>query len=211
MRISHYIIVFLIGLTGIVGGKPRWANAQLIGPKQVQVYVQNDSLKADVDIDSVFTQEHIDAIESGMTASITVQLRLLGARNTRIVEKEINKQLEHDIWEGKYRLVTLKQSPDTLITENFDEVSQYSTDIQNINLALLPLPEEMLILQARVHIDPITPEQQERTRRWLKILRKGSLLEFFFSFRKPNPPTPWVNLIQFRPSALPYLIQEPTP
>lgn len=210
MRRSLYIIIFLFSLNAIVGGLPHRASAQEIGPNQVQVYVQNDSLKADVDIDSVFTQEHIDAIESGMTASITVQLRLLRSRNTRIVETEINKQLEHDIWEGKYRLVTFTTPPDTLITESFEEVSRFCTDIQNVSLAPMPLPDEMLILQARVHIDPITPEQQERTRRWLKILRKGSLLEFFFSFRKPNPPTPWVNLMQFRPSALPYLIQEPT-
>lgn len=209
MRLSHYIIIFSISLITIVSGLTHRAYAQTIGPNQVQVYVQNDSLKADVDIDSVFTQEHIDAIESGMTASITVQLRLLRSRNTRIVETEINKQLEHDIWEGKYRLVTFTDPPDTLITESFEEVSRFCTDIQNVTLTPMPLPDEMLILQARVHIDPITPEQQERTRRWLKILRKGSLLEFFFSFRKPNPPTPWVNLMQFRPSALPYLIQEP--
>ena len=185
--------------------------AQQLAPSQVEVYVQTDTLKLDVRIDSTFTQNHIDAIESGMTASITIQLRLLGTRNTRLAEVEMNKQLEHDIWEGQYRLINLTATPDTLVSDDFESIRQICTDIRGIALTNRPLPNDLLTLQARVHIDPITPEQQERTRRWLKILRKGSLLEFFFSFRKPNPPTPWVNLLQFKPSALPHLVGETAP
>lgn len=184
------------------------AQAQQISTRQLEVYVQSDTLKLDVRIDSAFTQDHINAVESGMTASITVQLRLMGARNNRIAQLEINKQLEHDIWEGEYRLINHTLPPDTLISTRFEDIRLACTDIQGIALTGRKLPDQLLTLQARIHINPITPEQQARTRRWLKILRKGSLLEFFFSFRKPNPPTPWVTLYQFRPSALPHLLEE---
>ncbi|MBT3605916.1 MAG: DUF4390 domain-containing protein [Candidatus Latescibacteria bacterium] len=184
--------------------------AQQISTSQLEVYVQSDTLKLDVRIDSAFTQDHIHAVESGMTASIALQLRLLGARKNRIVQFEINKQLEHDIWEGQYRLISQTPPPDTLTSTSFEEIRQAATRIQGIALTGRKLPNEVLTLQARIHINPITPEQQARTRRWLKILRKGSLLEFFFSFRKSNPPTPWITLYQFRPSALPHLLQEPS-
>lgn len=206
LRLSFILLLTVFYL--IPAGWSGSAMAQQLALGQVQVYVQSDTLMLDVQMDSVFTQKHIDAIESGMTASITLQLRLMGARNNRLAEYEINKQLEHDIWEGYYRLFDLSASPDTLIADDFEIIRKACTDLQGIALARTPLPNELLTLQTRIHIDPITPEQQERTRRWLKILRKGSLLEFFFSFRRPNPPTPWYNLIQFRPSALPHLLQE---
>ncbi len=209
MRLNHHIhlLIMLFGI--LTAGLTSTSQAQQITPSQLEVYVQSDTLKLDVSIDSVFTQTHIDAIESGMTASITLQLRLLGSRNNRIAQIEINKQLDHDIWEGQYRLIRLTTPPDTLTSNSFEEIRHICTHMQGMSLTRLPLPNEVLTLQARVHIDPITPEQQERTRRWLKILRKGSLLEFFFSFGKPNPPTPWVNLLQFNPSALPHLLREP--
>lgn len=194
----------------LTAGLTSTSQAQQITPSQLEVYVQSDTLKLDVSIDSVFTQNHIDAIESGMTASITLQLRLLGAHNNRIAQIEINKQLDHDIWEGQYRLIRLTP-PDTIMSASFEDIRHICTHIQGVALTHLPLPNDVLTLQARVHIDSITPEQQERTRRWLKILRKGSLLEFFFSFGKPNPPTQWVNLLQFHPSALPHLLREDAP
>lgn len=205
---AFHALKHLLTVIGFIFIAGTWVNAQQIAPSQVEVYVQSDTLKLDVGIDSIFTQNHIDAIESGMTASITIQLRLLGTRNTRLAEKNIHKQLEHDIWEGQYRLIRLHAPSDTLVSDSFENIRKLCTHVQGISLTGRPLPNDLLTLQARVHVDPITPEQQERTRRWLKILRKGSLLEFFFSFRKPNPPTPWVNLLQFRPSALPHLLQE---
>jgi hypothetical protein len=209
MRIFHYISGLTFSIVGLWAALITPSAAQGLAPGQLEVYVQSDTLKLDVNIDSAFTQDHIDAIESGMTASITLQLRLLGARNNRIAQQVIKKQLEHDIWEGQYRLIRPTAPPDTLVSTSFEDIRRACTIIRGVAMTLLPLPDEILTLQARVHIDPITPEQQERTRRWLKILRKGSLLEFFFSFRKSNPPTPWVNLLQFRPSALPHLLQEP--
>jgi hypothetical protein len=208
MHIYHYINLLIITFVSLMAGLVTLAGAKQIAPSQLEIYVQSDTLKVDVGIDSAFTQNHIDAIESGMTASITLQFRLLGARNNRLVQKEINKQLEHDIWEGQYRLIKVTVPPDTLVSSNFGDIRHACTQLQGLALTHLPLPDEILTLQARVHIDPITPKQQERTRRWLKILRKGSLLEFFFSFRKSNPPTPWITLRQFRPSALPHLLPE---
>lgn len=205
----HFL--FYIALLTHLAGTTAISHAQQLTPNQVQVYVQSDTVKVDVQLDSVFTQDHIDAIESGMTASITLQLRLMGSGNNRLAEYDLNKQLEHDIWEGEYRLVRLTEPPDTLTANAFDAIRTACTDLQNIALTTLPLPDQMLTLQARVHINPITPEQQERTRRWLKILRKGSLLELFFSFRRLNPPTPWINLLQFRPAALPHLLEEGSP
>ena len=208
MRLSHHINLLIMLLGFLTAGLTTSLQAQQIAPSQLEVYVISDTLKLDVSIDSVFTQNHIDAIESGMTASITLQLRLFGSRNNRIAQIEINKQLDHDIWEGQYRLISLTSPPDTLTSTRFEDIRHICTHMQGVALTHLPLPNDVLTLQARVHIDPITPEQQERTRRWLKILRKGSLLEFFFSFGKPNPPTQWVNLLQFHPSALPHLLRE---
>ena len=188
---------------------PPFAHAQEISLDRLQIYVQADTVKIDASIDSLFSQRSLNAIASGMTASITLHFRLVTARGERLSETALYRRLEHDIWEGAYRFIEFSDPPDTLVTRHFDIIKQTSAEIQGLPIAPLPLPEQVLTLQTRIHVDPITPEQQERTRSWLNILQKGSLIEFFFSLEKAPPR--WVTLVSFRPSALPHMLQETQP
>ena len=182
-------------------------SAQHISKDHLEVYVQSDTLRLDVTVDSLFSKRTLDAINTGMTASIAIQFRLLANRSQPLAERTVLKRLEHDIWEGQYRLIHQTTQPDTFITRNFEDIAQSCSQYEGFALAPLPLPDQSLTLQVRLDVDPISPEQQKRTRQWLKVLKKGSLLEFFFSLERPAP-SPWINLLQFSPNALPHLLPE---
>lgn len=184
--------------------------AQEILPEHMQIYVQDNSIKLDVRINTLFSQRTIDAIESGMTASIALHFRIVGTSGEHVSpETVLHKRLQHDIWEGTYRLIHFSENKqDTLVSTQFDSVKAACSDLQGIVLAKMPMPDRLMILQTRIVVNPITPEQQARTRQWLKILKKGSLLDFFFSLEKPTGSQRWNELLTFRPRALPHLIKE---
>ena len=208
LRMPIQVMFLVIGLLVVSW---RSANAQHVLTDRLQLYVQNDTLRIDVEIDSLFTQRAQDAIGSGMTASIAIQFRLVGVRNRPLSEVSHMARLEHDIWEGEFRLIRLHGLRDTLTFTQLSEVARSCANLQNISLHALPLPDRILTLQSRIQVDPISPEQEERTRRWLKILRKGSLLEFFFSLEARQGQSRWIDLIQFHPDALPHLLPEAQP
>ncbi len=181
--------------------------AQHISKDSLYIYVQSDTLRVDATIASLFSKRAIDAIESGMTTSIVVQFRLRTGRGDQVGQRGLTTRLEHDIWEGEYRLIRQAAQADTLITPRFEDIRRGCSRLQGLDLAGLPLPNVPLTLQMRIDVNPISPEQQERTRRWLKILEKGSYLEFFYSLDSP-PSSEWVDVIKFRPSALPHLLEK---
>ena len=181
--------------------------AQHIPQDSLYIYVQSDTLRLDATIDSLFSKRAIDAIETGMTTSIAVQFRLRTGRGDNLGLRGLLRRLEHDIWEGQYRLIRQSARPDTQITSHFEDIRRACSEIQGVTLAQLPLPDEPITLQVRIDVNPISPEQRERTRQWLKIIEKGSFLEFFFSLDRSTSPE-WIDLFRFRPSALPHLLEE---
>ena len=92
------MIACLMGLT-IALVHP--AQAQL-SRERLEVYVQSDTLRLDISIDSLFSKRAVDAIESGMTTSIAIHFRLTDS-GTPLFARSLIKRLEHDIWEGQYR------------------------------------------------------------------------------------------------------------
>lgn len=183
------------------------ALAQHIPPDSLYVYVRADTLRVDATVASLFSKRALDAIESGMTTSIAVQFRLRTGRGEQVGQRGLTMRLEHDIWEGQYRLIRPFARPDTLIASHFEAIRRACSQLRGIDLTALPLPNVPLTLQVRIAVNPISPEQQARTRRWLKILEKGSYLEFFYSLDSP-PSSEWLDAIQFRPSALPHLFEK---
>ena len=181
--------------------------AQHIPQDSLYIYVQSDTLRLDATIDSLFSKRTIDAIESGMTTSIAVQFRLRTGRGDNLGQSGLLRRLEHDIWEGQYRLIRQSARPDTQITSHFEDIRRACSELQGIALAQLPFPDEPITLQVRIDVNPISPEQRERTRQWLKIIEKGSFLEFFFTLDRSTSPE-WIDLFRFRPSALPHLLDE---
>ena len=181
--------------------------AQHIPQDSLYIYVQSDTLRLDATIDSLFSKRAIDAIETGMTTSIAVQFRLRTGRGDNLGLRGLLRRLEHDIWEGQYRLIRQSARPDTQITSHFEDIRRACSELQGVTLAQLPLPDEPITLQVRIDVNPISPEQRERTRQWLKIIEKGSFLEFFFSLDRSTSPE-WIDLFRFRPSALPHLLEE---
>ena len=95
------------------------ALAQHIPQDSLHIYVQSDTLRLDATIDSLFSKRAIDAIESGMTTSIAIQFRLRTGRGDNLGQRNLLRRLEHDIWEGQYRLIRQSARPDTLITVSF--------------------------------------------------------------------------------------------
>ena len=181
--------------------------AQHIPQDSLYIYVQSDTLRLDATIDSLFSKRAIDAIETGMTTSIAVQFRLRTGRGDNLGLRSLLRRLEHDIWEGQYRLIRQSARPDTQITSHFEDIRRACSELQGVTLAQLPLPDEPITLQVRIDVNPISPEQRERTRQWLKIIEKGSYLEFFFTLDRSTFPE-WIDLFRFRPSALPHLLNE---
>lgn len=183
------------------------ALAQHIPQDSLYIFVQSDTLRLDATINSLFSKRTIDAIESGMTTSIAVQFRLRTGRGDNLGQSSLLRRLEHDIWEGQYRLIRQSARPDTQITSHFEDIRRACSELQGVTLVQLPLPDEPITLQVRIDVNPISPEQRERTRQWLKIIEKGSFLEFFFSLDRSASPE-WVDLFRFHPSALPHLMNE---
>lgn len=181
--------------------------AQHIPQDSLYIYVQSDTLRLDATIDSLFSKRAIDAIETGMTTSIAVQFRLRTGRGDNLGLRSLFRRLEHDIWEGQYRLIRQSARPDTQITSHFEDIRRACSELQRVTLAQLPLPDEPITLQVRIDVNPISSEQRERTRQWLKIIEKGSYLEFFFTLDRSTFPE-WIDLFRFRPSALPHLLNE---
>ena len=179
--------------------------AQHIPQDSLYIYVQSDTLRLDATINSLFSKRAIDAIETGMTTSIIVQFRLRTGRGDNLGLRSLLRRLEHDIWEGQYRLILQSARPDTQITSHFEDIRRACSELQGITLTQLPLPDEPITLQVRIDVNPISPEQRERTRQWLKIIEKGSYLEFFFTLDRSTSPE-WIDLFRFRPSALPHLL-----
>lgn len=177
--------------------QPRSAPAQTITLGKRQVYIQADTLKLDVVLDSLFSQRALDAIESGMTTSITLELRLGPEDNFKPLDQILRIRLDHDIWEGQYHVVRHASMPDTLQTASFDTVRSFCSNLKDITLGPLSSTGKQFVLQARVGVNPISPEQQQRTRKWLNLLEKGSLLEFFIPLDRPSERTRWIEVGRF--------------
>lgn len=175
------------------------------------IYLQGDTLKLDATLDSLFSRRTLDAIESGMTTSIVMQFRIESGGTSRVLERTIALRLEHDIWEGLYRIVRYARTPDTLQTTDFNTAKRYCTDLSNFALGTLSDSDPPYVLLSQIEVNPISPEQQQRTRKWLNLLEEGSLLEFFISLDRPSEQTRWIEIKRFNPNSLPRFGSEKRP
>ena len=173
------------------------AAAQQIGVRTHGLYVQGDTLKLDIHLDNLFTPRILEAIESGMTTSIVLEFRLEPQPGSSLVDRVLLIRLDHDIWEGTYRVTRHATASDTLYSADFETAKRLCSNLTGVPLAASLPQEKMFVLYARVKVDPISPEQQERTRKWLNLLSKGSLLELFISLDRPYAGTRWTEIQRF--------------
>ena len=169
------------------------------------VYLHGDSLLVDVVIDSLLSPRAQDAIASGMSTSIIHQFRFAAAGAQTIVRSVVT-QLDHDIWEDRYTIVRSDHGPDTLTTNTFEDAKKAITALSRIPIDLLDQSEKSYRLDFRTRVDLISFEQERRTRRWLNLLERGSILELFFSLDPREQDVSWSEIARFRRSDLP---QEP--
>ena len=102
---------------------------------------------------------------------------------------------------GRYRVVRDTGRLDTLQTAHFDTVKTYCSVLRGLSIG--PLPEGRdFRLRLRVGVTPISVEQERRSRRWLNVLQRGSLLELFISLDRPTKRSPWIDVSQFSPEDL---------
>ena len=177
---------------------PTAASAQYATVAERRVYVQKDTLRLDIGFNSMFTQRVLDAIASGMTTSIALEFQLVTARGGRIGAETLHIRLDHDIWEGEYRIHRFGSVPETLLTTDFQEAYSLCARLEGIPLGAVPPTPDELVLRVRANVDPISPEQKQRTRRWLDLLEKGSFLELFISLNRPSERTAWLEVARFR-------------
>jgi hypothetical protein len=168
--------------------------------EDVRVYVEGDSLLLDARMDSLFSPRVLDALESGMTTSLAVTVRLDRARSP--AARALLVRIDHDIWEGRYRVVRETTPPDTLETDSFAEMARRAGTIDRLFVGLA-IREMEHVLRLRASVDPISREQRERTRRWLNLLSRGSLLELFINLEPSPDEEAWIDLARFRPEDLP--------
>ncbi len=165
------------------------------------VYVHADTLKLHIELDSLFSRRALDAIASGLITSVVMEFRLDSDRRSKALETAVGMRLDHDIWEGRYRVVRDTGRLDTLQTAHFDTVKTYCSVLRGLSIG--PLPEGRdFRLRLRVGVTPISVEQERRSRRWLNVLQRGSLLELFISLDRPTKRSPWIDVSQFSPEDL---------
>lgn len=165
------------------------------------VYVHADTLKLNIELDSLFSRRALDAIASGLITSVVMEFRLDSDRHSKALETAVGMRLDHDIWEGRYRVVRDTGRLDTLQTAHFDTVKTFCSVLQGLSIG--PLPDgRNFRLRLRVGVTPISVEQEQRSRRWLNVLQRGSLLELFISLDRPTKRTPWIDVSQFSPEDL---------
>lgn len=165
------------------------------------IYLRSDSLFVDVIVDSLFGRHAQDAIDSGMSTSITHQLRLSADGQPDVVRSVII-QLHNDIWENRYTLIWSARG-DTLSTQAFTEVERTVSTLSRLPIGVLDRSERPYRLAIRSGIDLISPEQERRTRRWLNLLERGSVLELFFSLDPREQDVPWSEVARFSRGDLP--------
>ena len=177
------------------------ADARGVAVAAQKVYLQADTLKLNIELDSLFSRRAMDAIASGLITSVVVEFRLDSGRQSKALEYTLGMRLDHDIWEGRYRVVRDTGRPDTLQTAHFDTVRTFCSVHRGLPLG--PLPDgRNFKLSLRIGVTPISVEQEQRSRRWLNVLQKGSLLELFISLDRPTERTPWIEVSQFSPEDL---------
>ena len=175
-----------------------------VGVRSAHVYVRGDSLNVDISLDSLFSTRSVDAIETGMATTIALEFRVVPSGGRRPLSgKSCALRLDHDIWEGEYQVIRHAPPADTLKTVSFVEAIRFCAELDSLPVHSMKdldrLPKDLpLMLQMRAAIDPVTPEQEARTKHWLNILQRGSLLEFFISFESASETTPWLDLRLFR-------------
>jgi hypothetical protein len=186
---------------------PVWADAT---PKFAKptLYLAGDTLKIDVNVDSLFSPRAHDAIASGMTTSIGYEFLLEPVGPDKPVRRSIILRLDHDIWEGRYQVIRNLNSPDTLVTAGFEAAARFCSDITAVSIGPIS-GAAPFVLSARALVNPISPEQEARTRKWLNLLDRGSVLELFFSLAPKGDGNDWVEIARFRKSDLPTVVPLP--
>ena len=158
-----------------------------------RLYVLQDTLMSDVHMDSLFTPRALDAIVSGMKTSIILEFQVVPRRGRSRTHLK-NLKLQHDIWEGRYEIIRQADPPDTLRTREFAEVQRFCSQHRSISLGAIEESDRPLVVLLRIAVNPISVEQEQRTRRWLQFLKRGSILELFVSLDRPFDRTSWLEI-----------------
>ena len=191
-------LCLLFSFVGLYPGIAPSAHSQELVLRHQNVYLSGDTIRVDLQLDSLFSNRSRNALESGMTTSITIELQLEGNGGFRRRDRVVATMLEHDIWEGRYLGIRQGSRRDTLETRAFREAERFCTELTGVSLGPTPPANGELVLRARVSVNPITEEQHRRTRKWLNFLHRGSILELFISLDTSTERTDWLDVARFR-------------
>jgi len=198
--LNGLLMILYLGIPARTVGSPVFSTPTL--------YLADDTLMVDIRVDSVFSARDQDAIASGMTTSIAYDFVLAPVGRAKPIRRTVSFHLEHDIWEGTFRAIRHGAVTDTLITDSLTEATRYCSVVTGSALARLT-DRTPFILRVRARVNPISVEQEARTRKWLNLLDRGSVLELFFSLEPKNNQKNWTEIARFRKSDLPTDLPSP--
>jgi len=171
-------------------------------------------------LSEVFSPEASEAIESGMTTTVIHTLEVLSLKGKRIAQKEVRFEIQHDIWEHRYLTIRYDTPMDSLRADRFEEVERFCTHLEEIEVAPLNAFKRgtTYVLRLRTTVNPISTEQWERTKAWMrgsdriveierdpeKVREFGglrinldALIDWFIQRTKPRDRAPWIELRRF--------------
>ena len=184
-------------------GEPTYATPTL--------YLSGDTLLVDLRVDCLFSRRTSEAIASGMTTSIAYEFEVAPIGPGRTIQKNLSMRLDHDIWEGRYEIFLRGSTSDSLVTTDLAEANRYCSTFNRTPIGTIPEVSTPFVFRIRSTVNPISPEQEVKTRRWLNLLERGSVLELFFSFEPKGDRQDWVDLARFSKDDLPIEVVDPEP
>jgi len=177
-------------------------------------------LVVSVALSKVFSPEVSEAIESGMTTTVIHALEVLSPKGKRIARKEVRFEIRHDIWEHRYLAIRCDAPIDSLWTDRFEEAERFCMHLAEVKVTPLNRLKSgtTYVLRLRTTVDPISAEQWERTKVWMrgsdqiieierdpeKVREFGgvrinldALIDWFIQRTKPRDRAPWIELRRF--------------
>jgi hypothetical protein len=130
------------------------------------------TLMIDLELVSLFTDEVRETLSSGFTSTVATRLALVEAVSGRLVaENRYSREVKYDVWDETYLVTTYSdQGTGRQLAATLDEVEEHCRRVNEFRFCPLErLREgESYRIAVEVLLVPISQEQLEQTKRWVK-------------------------------------------
>jgi hypothetical protein len=185
------LLVFLL-LQVVAGGPALLARDPVPGDLFCRPYAGEEMLMVDLEVETLFTDEVRETLDSGFTSTVATLLLLGEVESGQVVaENRFSREIRYDVWDETYLITTYSdQGTGRHLAGTLEEVEEYCRQISEFRFCpLTRLDGEMSYqFSMEVLLVPISQEQLEQTKRWVRESgsegeddRQGGLGIFFGS------------------------------